>query len=94
MTQAWTLQSTNKGWLQKDFRKFMELTTRRRLRLSSNYIDQGSSGTCHFYLELHQMDVVTALLNGDPNETIHIEQPEGFVKPENAENVCRLRTAL
>jgi Reverse transcriptase (RNA-dependent DNA polymerase) len=40
------------------------------------------------------MDVLTAFLNGDINEIIHMEQPEGFVKPGNADNVCRLRKAL
>ena len=32
-----------------------------------------------FHLEIHQMDVKTAFLNGDLNEEIYIEQPEGFV---------------
>jgi hypothetical protein len=48
----------------------------------------------HFDLELHQMDVVTAILNGDINEIIHMEQPEGFVKPGNADSVCRLHKVL
>jgi hypothetical protein len=43
-----------------------------------------------FNLELHQMDVVTAFLNGDLDEIIHMEQPEGFVKAEDTDKVCRL----
>ena len=32
-------------------------------------------------LEIHQMDVKTAFLNGDLDEEIYMEQPEGFVAP-------------
>ena len=31
----------------------------------------------HYDLELHQIDVVTAILNGDLDEDIYMEQPEG-----------------
>ncbi len=34
-----------------------------------------------FNLEIHQMDVKTTFLNGDLNEEIYMEQPEGFVVP-------------
>ena len=34
-----------------------------------------------YNLEIHQMDVKTAFLNGDLDEEIYIEQPEGFRVP-------------
>ena len=34
----------------------------------------------HFDLELHQMDVKTAFLNGNLDEDIYMEQLEGFAK--------------
>ena len=38
----------------------------------------GMSLVAHFDMELHQMDVKTAFLNGDLNETIFMAQQEGF----------------
>ena len=45
-------------------------------------------------LEIHQMDVETAFLNGELNEEIYIEQPEGFIIPGQEKKVCRLVKSL
>ena len=33
----------------------------------------------HYDLELHEMDVKTALLNGNLDENVYMAQPKGFV---------------
>ena len=48
----------------------------------------------HFDLELHQMDVVTAFLNGDLDEDIYMEQPEGCIDKHKSDYVCKLLKAL
>ena len=45
-------------------------------------------------LYIHQMDVKTAFLNRDLDEEVYMEQPEGFVLPENEKKVCRLVKSL
>jgi len=45
-------------------------------------------------LEVHQMDVKTAFLNGDLDEEIYMEQPEGFVAPGQEKKVCKLVKSL
>lgn len=44
--------------------------------------------------EIHQMDAVTAFLNGDLSEEIFMEQPEGYRKLGEDSKVCRLNKSL
>ena len=45
-------------------------------------------------LEIHRMDVKIAFLNGELNEEIYMEQPEGFIVPGQEKKVCRLVKSL
>ena len=45
-------------------------------------------------LEIHQMDVKTTFLNGDLDEEIYMEQPEGFIVPGQEKKVCWLVKSL
>ena len=45
-------------------------------------------------LEIHQMDVNSAYLNGDLAEDIYMQQPQGFEDPHHPNKVCKLRKSL
>ena len=48
----------------------------------------------HFDLELHQMDVKTAFLNSDIDETIYMVQPENFESGDPKNMVCKLTKSV
>ncbi|KAK1687082.1 hypothetical protein QYE76_047930 [Lolium multiflorum] len=48
----------------------------------------------HFDLELHQMDVKTAFLNGDLDEDVYMTQPEGFVVEGKEHLASRLKKSI
>ena len=45
-------------------------------------------------LEIHQMDVQSAYLNGELEEEIYMEQPEGFIPEGKEDLVCKLHKSL
>ena len=47
-----------------------------------------------YNLEIHQMDVKTAFLNGELNEEIYMEQPKGFSVPRKEKKVCKVVKSL
>ena len=47
-----------------------------------------------FDLQIHQMDVKTAFLNGDLNKEIYMDQPECFVEADHESKVCKLTKSL
>ncbi|KAM1393995.1 hypothetical protein ACFX2F_030092 [Malus domestica] len=48
----------------------------------------------HYNLELHQMDVKTAFLNGELVEDIYMKQPPGFVEKGKEDMVCKLNKSI
>jgi len=48
----------------------------------------------HYDLELHQMDVKTVFLNGDLEEDVYMDQPEGFEIKGKDQMVCKLKKSI
>jgi hypothetical protein len=49
---------------------------------------------CSKRIKVYQMDVKSTFLNGELEEEVYIEQPEGFLLSEKEDYVCRLKKDL
>jgi transposase InsO family protein len=49
---------------------------------------------CSKNVKVYQMDIKSTFLNGELEEEVYIEQPEGFQLSENTDYVCKLKKAL
>jgi hypothetical protein len=49
---------------------------------------------CHKRFKVYQMDVKSTFLNGDLNEEVYMEQPEGFELSDSPDLVCKLKKVL
>jgi hypothetical protein len=52
------------------------------------------SYACYKNFKVYQMDVTSAFLNGDLEEEVYVEQPEGFSLTDNPDYICKLKKAL
>jgi hypothetical protein len=47
--------------------------------------------SCHKNFKVYQMDVKSTFLNGDLEEEVYMEKPEGFSLTHNPKYVCKLK---
>lgn len=80
-----------KGYTQREGIDFME-TFSPGAKFTSIQIISALTG--HFDLELHQMDVKNAFLNGNLEEEIYKSQPDCFMEEGNQGKVCRLKRSI
>jgi hypothetical protein len=49
---------------------------------------------CSQNVKVYQMDIRLAFLNGELEEEVYIEQPEGFQLSESTDYACKLKKSL
>ena len=80
-----------KGYTQKDDIDYKEtfspVSKKNSLRIIMALV-------AHYDLELHQMDVMTAFLNGDLEEEVYMDQPQAFETTGKESLVCKLKKSI
>jgi hypothetical protein len=90
------LQGTKLDWYVKDMHRLKELTLKRHFPQLPEWKQciLLLAYACSKNIKMYQMDVKSAFLNGELEEEVYIEQPEGFQLSENTYYVCKLKKAL
>ena len=79
----------------KDTHKSMVSTTTRLSLLSLGFPPSAPFLPSQLMgMQIHQMDVATAFLNGDLKEEIYMQQPSGYIQPDKNGLVCKLKKSL
>ncbi|WVZ50979.1 LOW QUALITY PROTEIN: hypothetical protein U9M48_002175 [Paspalum notatum var. saurae] len=104
--KVWDLEEIPKGaktvgckWVYKTKRDSKGNIDRHKARIIMSFILKPSrliimALIAHYDLELHQMDVKTAFLNGELYENVFMAQPKGFVVKEKENLGCRLKISI
>ncbi|KAL0549396.1 hypothetical protein IC582_013878 [Cucumis melo] len=80
-----------KGYTQKDGIEYKETFSPFSKKDSLRII---MALVAHYNLKLHQMDVKTAFLNGNLDEEVFMDQPEGFMVEGKEHMVCKLKRSI
>ncbi len=80
-----------KGYTEKDSvnykETFLPISKKDSLRIIMALV-------AHYDLELHQMDMKTAFLNGELEEKAYMDQPKGFSVEGKGHMVCKLKKSI
>ena len=85
--QTARLNAIKVDWSHKDTRRSLELIMIKRSV-------QLSEWSVQFGLQLHQVDVTTAFLNGELEVEVYMQQPRGFVFEGKENLVCKLKKSI
>ena len=80
-----------KGFMQREEIDYNEIFSLVSCKVSFRII---MTLMAHYDLELHQMDMKTAFLNGDLEENIYMAQPKGFVIEGKERMGCCLKKSI
>ena len=80
-----------KGYTQKDVIYYKETIS---LVYKKDSLRIVMALVAHYDLELHQIDVKTAFLNGDLGEEVYMDQLDGFLTTGKEQLVCKLRKSI